>query len=426
MKPLYCFITALLCLGFFSAAAQKLQLAGDCYLLLNGDRFPNRKVSFSAAEGDWFITPKDAHASLTLYTQYDNRRLGLSLEWDGITPIVINEETRHLERKAEFLLSLPDKDSYGDGLNTIPEDEDEIRVKVIRMDETTLLAEISGIATSHNNKIKVSGIVNLKKPSVKKIASASYKDCDNVVHDKLTGAQNRSATECEQKFDLDVKTAMYQSIQKSIAHLEANGWLVKSLTELKPVEGVDRSSGKYMTKLGSFEAELQLDPSSPAGQQWYKKSKDAMEAAQASGPSKESMDKFLKIGYEIRNNTNISLQFSINHEQMLVSDYKSEHKLLQVPGAAYAIQLAHAPARTGGGEENALDVTEIFFGRFRPGLLQKEDDGGSSVSVNGYFNRNASLLSVQNLRLRIEASAPLADQLLKDLDTTKLVSLIEK
>src|ERR1035437_8848680 len=91
--------------------------------------------------------------------------------------------------------------------------------------------------------------------------SATFKDCDNIVNDKLIGAQNRSPTDCEVKYDLAVKFVFQQAFEKVLSDLQNNFWLVKKITALDPVTGVPRASDNS-SYLGDYDIELQIDPNS--------------------------------------------------------------------------------------------------------------------------------------------------------------------
>ena len=100
-----------------SANAQTLVLAGDNHLTLDGERFNNKKILFTKAEGDWFTKENDAHGTITFYATYDNRQLLIQLEWDGKEPTPITDETRHKQRVGEFMMTLPDMNEMIRDLN---------------------------------------------------------------------------------------------------------------------------------------------------------------------------------------------------------------------------------------------------------------------------------------------------------------------
>jgi hypothetical protein len=425
MKYQLNFLLSLMLLSFVSKA-QPLNLTGENYLLLNGERFKNQKIVFKKAEGEWFVKGSDTHGDLTMVTPFEGRDLRFNLEWDSADEM-ITYDVRHQQRKGEFYIALEDKAVYGDGLSTGPDGEDEVRVSVTKVDDVSVSLKLTGTITQGHEKIKVDGLINLGRPPVKKITSAMYKDCDNVLYDRLPGAEDRSTTDCEKKFDLDVKTKFSQALEKAISNLQSQHWLIKSITEVKPDIEVHRGSEKYMTYLGQYSVELQLDPASEEGQGWYKKMKDAMDEISNNASNanyKPDNNKFMKIAYEVKNNTNIFIVVYPNSEVGNIGDYTNQHKVLQLPGAVYVQQASYSGARSGGGIDNALDVTTAFFGRWKPGKTEVDSDGGSSTNVGGYYDKAASHLSVQNIRIRIEASHVLANQILKDLDVQKILSAL--
>jgi hypothetical protein len=402
--------------------AQHLILAGENSMKLNYENFKDKKIVFNRAEGDWYAKADDAHGTISLFAPFDSRLLRLDLEWDGKgSPYTINDDSYHA-RKGSFWITLPDKDVYGDGLSSTPE---ELRLTVTKIDPLNVSFSVEGTVKEDGKDVDVSGSFKLKKSAVISLRTANYHDCDNIIYDKLTGAENRSPSECEVKFDMDVKTAFSEAFEKAINVLvEKRHFKLRSITELVPIEGAYRGTEKYPSRLGTFSAELQLDPESEEGKEWYKKMNDASEEIKAAGPSPQLMEKLMKLGYTMKANTEIYIVASINSEGGGQGDYKSEHKLLQLPGAVFAVQGSHVQARSGGGIDNSLDVTSFYMGRWKPGTIQKDSDGGSQATTVGYFDKSASLLSVQNISVRLECSAELANEIIQNIDMQKLKSVL--
>src|SRR2546423_472299 len=205
LAPLFFFVSA-------RAQVNPVSLVGENYLMLSGERFKSQKIIFDKAEGDWYRTEKDGHGSLEFSAPYDGRDVIIHIEWDGSNnPHLVNNEIRHNgKRTGEFTIGMSDKTTYGDGLNADPSEEDEIQISISKIDDVNVSGNITGIVTQGREKVKVNAAFNLKKitPS-KKIVSSSYKNCDNVVHDKLIGAEGRSPSECEAKYDLDIRTVIH-------------------------------------------------------------------------------------------------------------------------------------------------------------------------------------------------------------------------
>jgi len=212
-----------------SAHAQTLSLSGDNFITLDGERFKKQKIVFASADGDWFATAGDSHGTIFFAASFVQRKLQLYIEWDGREEThTITSEIRHQSRKGEFMVTMPDKDVYGDGLNAYPIDDDDIKIIIHSIDDTKVGAELTGTITQGNEKIKVHGFFNVKKmPTValeKKIVTSSYKNYDNVVHDKLTGAENRSTSESEAQYDLDVRRALHDAFEPVLTSLQKEGW----------------------------------------------------------------------------------------------------------------------------------------------------------------------------------------------------------
>ena len=191
-------VILLLTIPVLSTFAQTSSIStSDSYITLKGEKYNGSKIMFTRAQGDWFSTSTDAHSRLTLYATFDKRELIADMEWDGKNnPHILTFETRHSGlHDGELIIILPDKDANGGGLNASPDEGEMVSISVTNMDNLNVSAQITGNISSGTDHLTVNCVLNLKKTSVAKVAStALYKDCDNVVHDKLVGAEDRSAT----------------------------------------------------------------------------------------------------------------------------------------------------------------------------------------------------------------------------------------
>ena len=185
----------LICSFVANAQLLTISLAGENFISLNGERFKNQKLIFTKAEGDWYSTEKDGHGTIEFTAPYQGRNVIINIEWDGSgNPHLVNNEIRHNgKREGEFTITMEDKDTYGDGLNSYPSEEDEIKISISKIDDSNVSGNITGVITQGRDKVKVNAAFNLKRITAsKKIVNSSYKDCDNIIHDKLIGAEGRS------------------------------------------------------------------------------------------------------------------------------------------------------------------------------------------------------------------------------------------
>lgn len=405
------------CLG------QDISLAGENFLLMD-----QKKIAFSKIEGYWFSHTKDAHVTLFMYAK-DGAQL--QLETDGKAPSITLKRDENLQfaGRQHFYMIM------ADGSGGPPEnDVAGVRVSFLKFDNQNLHLDLSGTTNGPNGAVPVSGKIRLtKKSSPQKITNQTLAGtpCDNTIYNKLFGASNRSPTECEIAFDKKVKTTIQEAFAGAIGNFKSSGWLVAEETEIKPLEGINEGSEDYFSRTGDYEIKLQMDPSSASYAPLLKKFEEATENVRNisdynSDDAKKKMEHLMVVTYEVQNATTISIRASINHEGYDVGTFKAEHHVLPVKGIAYTIQASHASSLTGGGAENARDVTCAYIGKWSVPSVEKHDDGGDNTSLKTLFDQNASHLTVQSMIIRIECNASIAGEILKKLDIAKLNSLVQK
>ena len=404
--------------------AQAVNLAGENFLLLNGERFKNQRVSFTKAEGDWFTTANDRHGSLAFFGNWGGRQLRLDLEWDGNKePHVITNEIRHDgKRTGEFLITMSDQNVYGDGLNAYPNDEEEVHITVSKIDNSTVSGQINGVIHQGSEKVNVSGSFNLRKSTVvKENRSGIYKNCDNVIHDKLIGAEGRSPSECEAAFDLDVRSAVHDAVQPVVQKFQNDGWEVQRQTTLEPLTLVGRGSEKDFFQTG-YELQLVASPSSATYATYQKTFSELSEKIKE--PSKEGYERFTAFAYEMNAATRCNISFAINTRYGGFANFRGGAKVTQLSTHIWLVQSAYVQASTGGDENAAIDASFLYIGSWKAPLIVKTDDGSEQVKVAGVFNQTAQHLHTQNIQLRIECNAKLAKKIIDSLDLKKLEALL--
>lgn len=420
----YFFLSVSLLFVAIAAKAQKLSLTGDNYLLLNGERFNQQKMVFTRASGDWYTTGKDGHGTIEFNTTYEGRPVTMDIEWDGSEePHLVNDEIRHNgKRQAEFSITMADKASYGDGLVANTSGDDEIRISILKIDEMNVTGSIAGTVTNGSKTVKVEAGFNLKKTVVsKKMVSSAYKDCDNVVHDKLINAQDRSPSECEAKYDLDIRTAIRDALAPVFAKFQKDGWEVQSQTDLSPLSEVGRGSEKNIFST-NYELILQVSNTSPIYAHNLEKYNEYSEKLKSG--TKEDFDRFVSFSREMHGSVKMEINFFVNNRSAGFGNYKGGTKITKLSPTLYKIESRDVQARTGGGADNAMDATFLLIGNWKQPVVGKEGDGSETVNAAAILDPTASHLQAQNIVIRMECNSSLADQFINSLDLQKLQTLI--
>ena len=415
-------------LAHSDVGAQSLTLIGENYLLLNGERFKDQKISFTKAGGDWFATNNDSHGTIEFGAAYAGRNLTLDIEWDGKDEVhVITNEVRHQERKGDFIISMNDKNVYGDGLNAYPAGDEEIRIIIRSIDDGKVNGELSGSIMQGNEKVKVTGVFNLKKTIIptdsKKIVTAVYKNCDNVVHDKLSGASSRSPSECEALYDLDVRTAIHNAFSAVIKRLEKEGWKVNEQTDLSPLTGVGRGSEKDIFNT-TYDVKLSATPGS-ASFAVYQQKLSALNEKANNNFSKETIEEYRKVGHEMRGATQIAISVSVNNHSAGFSNFKYGAKLSSLPDNIYKIQSPSVQPKTIADGDESKDVTFLLIGKWKQPVIERSGSDGEQVKTTASINPSLSHLSAQNIIIKIECNQSLADEIIKDVLMGRLQGILK-
>jgi hypothetical protein len=430
MKSLQSILLLVVVLLAVNGRAQ-ISLTQENYIILNGGKFSNQKFSFTKAEGDWFALTNDAHATIMFSTAFDKRLLQFSIEWDGKESIhVITDEIRHNGlRTGDFFLSLPDKDVYGDGINAYPVGEQQITVEVLKINDTEVAGKITGYITSSNDPVEVTGVFNLRRPATKQRTTNKYKEYDNVIHDKLTGAENRSPSESEAMFDLESRKAITEALAPVVTSLQSKDWSITEQTKLDPLTGVQRESETRLFNV-TYHLSLQSSPDAPIVAT-YKEQVDAinkqMQQNYANGKDNTPLRaKYANLSREMNGALNIHVSFFGNAESAGLNTYKHPAKISKLSNGGWCIYGESTSSPKGGGEDNAVTATVILLGNWKQLTSEKFDDGGEGVRFKAGVNSAASKLQMQNMVIRIESNNELTQEIIRQMDFSRLTSLIGK
>jgi hypothetical protein len=407
-----------------------IAIASTSQLTVDGGQIRNETFSLSQAQGDWFVTANDAHASLTLKTAAPKPPVTLDVRWFGKQPSrVINagNNTDMTGDRVTFMLLMNGQEPYN--IAAKPRGDDSITVTVTRMDDHDLEARIVGAA----EKLRINATVSLHRDALpSRPMTATYGACEPVIYDKMYGAQSRSPSECEVRFESDVYRAIRQSLDRVMAWFRTADWVVTKESEPKPIVSAARGTEKNPFRLdftsnGAYSVIARMNPASAQSQAYRKQFEDLMQKLQGrGGVDAAALQDIQSVGYQTKGATEVNIGVSINPPSAGLANFKGEHTMLNVPGSAYAVFSAHAQAATGGGIDASEDRALILLGAWEPAAIQKQSDGGEQISIKPAFDKSASMLSVQTIVIRINANQELVRNILRQIDLTPLQALLRK
>jgi hypothetical protein len=415
-----------------TCAAANSAIPSESQITISGTGIPGETFSLPRAYGDWFLSAADGHASLTLLTAVNAvHQVKLSLEWNGAgltetINAVNNNAGAH--NRFSFYVTLSGGGAYNQ--TAWPRGADAMTITVTKMDDKVLEATISGSVTG-NGQLKIFGFLKLHRLAGPGLVTGSLGDCDAKIYDKLAGAEWRSPSACEVKFDARVRQGLVPVVAPVVARLAQTGWVEIKKPKLDPLDAIARHSEKEPYKLesshdGAFLFSLTLQADAPIYQRFSKTSNDAMQKAaeqMKAGGAVTAMGAAEDAARAMQENTTIVIGILINEASTGIYNFKGGHTVTPLASGGYAIEVPHAQAATGGGEDASQRATYVFFGAWAPPGRSSSATGPENIQVKGTLNPG-NLMAVQNVRIRIEADTALAQQVIKLIDWNALQTLM--
>jgi len=408
--------------------------ASESTITVSGAGIPGETYHLAQMYGDWFATATDAHAMLTMRTLPGAHQAQVGIEWDGAgmtKTIDAAKNDIHSNSKFSFSLHLTGAGAYNQDVQL--RGADTITVTITRMDNLSLEATFSGAATG-TGPLKITGVIRLHREATAEKPTGTFGNCDPHIYDKLAGAEWRSPSDCEVKFDAYARKGLSAALQPVIDGMAAQGWKVTNAVETQSLTSIPRhTEGKpfqlteqAMHQHGAFFVSLALDQSSPTYQRLSQASTDAMQkaAADMKGGNYQSMTAATEAYRTLEENTKINIIVGINYAGGGMVNFKAGHTVKPLPGGGFAIDVPNEQSPGGGGPDGAMHVLHVFLGAWSPATSKPSGDG-EDISVKANLDTSpASLLKVQNVSIRIQAGSAQAQQVLKLIDWNALQALM--
>jgi len=420
----------------FSTAASTTAATSESTITVSGGGIAVAETyRLAQMYGDWYATATDAYASLTMRTVPGAHQAQVRIEWDGMgltQTIDAAKSDIHSNSKFSFSLHLTGTGAYNQDAQ--PRGPDVITIQITRMDNLTLEATFSGTVTA-KEPLKIAGVIKLHREATAEKPTGTFGNCDPQIHDRLAGAEWRSPSECEVKFDAYARKGLAAAMQPVIDGLTAQGWKVISSVETQSLTSIPRhTEGKPfqlteqgMHSGGAFFVSLGLDPNSPIYQQYNQVAMDEMKKVVAAAQAGKSvpMDAALGASRTLEENTKIRIGIGINYGSASMTNFKTGHTVKPLPGGGFTVEVPYEQPPTGGGPDGAERVLHVFFGAWSPTPTSSSVGVGEGILVKGILDSSpANLLKVQNVSIRIWTGTAQAQEVLKLLDWNALQQLM--
>ena len=430
-------IGALAAFAGFLLPASAATVVSESRITVTGGAIAGETFTLSRVNGDWFVTPGDAHASLTLSAGAGAQRTQLNIQWDGkgATHTIRAENNDDVGGDNRFTFFLHLGAPYSQIVQ--PRGADAIDVTVIRMDDLNLEANIAGTATGAGS-LRITGVIKLHRDAANAGVSGAYLNCDPAIHDKLAGAEARSATECEVKFDLHLREALANAFAPAVTALTRGEWEQSRKPNMGPITSIARGSEKSAFGLdssreGAFRLEFRLRPGSAQAM----RNQAAMEAAmkkmsdmmKTGGVAAASIAELTLAAHAAQGSGTIGISVGVNQATVGIVNFQGTHSVSQVPGVGYLLTAPYVQANTGGDIGSSHETTYVFVGGWAPPTNTRSDGGSEDIVVKGSLvkgslNAKGPALSVQNICVQIQANAELAQQVIGLVDWSAIQQLL--
>ena len=420
------------------AVAQHIAAASESTITVTGGGIPGETYHLPQMYGDWFVTGTDASAHLTMRTLPGAHQAQMTIAWDGkaLTQTIDAAKNADVSGKYSFFLNLNSLGAYGQLAEL--RGSDLITVTITKMDNLALEGAFSGSLTG-TAPLRITGTIKLHRDAPANKPTGTFGNCDPVIHDKLAGAEWRSPSECEVKFDAYVRKGLTAVLQPVIGYLTAHGWGVTTQVEVQPLTSIPRHTEakpfqlneQQMHQSGAFYVSLGLDKNSPVFRQYDQPVQVAM---QNFGATLKSMDPAEMTAAQERlheatkaeeEHTSCTISIAINQAGVGISSFKGGHTVTPLPRGGFAVSAPYVQAPTGGDMGAAQRVTYVFLGPFTPPAPSGPGTLDENITVKGTLSlAPAKLLSVQNIRIRIQTGAEMAQQVINLIDWSALQQLM--
>ena len=407
----------------------------DTYLELLTPGIPLKKVTFKEAYGEWFHKKDDAGASLKLR---NGNEYYFEISWDN-TDLIQHFTKDQLSEIRRFTYAEFGPDAR---LHVELKEEDEVVVKIERMDASALYAtidgELSGLKKLDGTgylKVKVHGRLRLNKDPDKMIITARFGECDPVVYLKVGGGVLREASECEKKFAAFINGRADSLWEPLRVWGHDIGWREITTNEMiHPSEFVDTryeqkfASSDFMMPHTKF---ILQDPDvKPFDTDRMTFIQDSLEKEERDKGIEPDMGKILKrvtglISAET-NRARLEIWIQINAE-----DNYTFARVIKNNSCSGCKFILNTAARFGKSPEmehslNLPGVTLIGLGHWKEPDISIRDNKRSEIQLTPLLNSKRSHLSVQSILIRIEGTDEMRKKALELIDLSKLNAIIDQ
>ncbi len=308
--------------------------------------------------------------------------------------------------------------------------------QVLELTDTNLKLRIKGTGTLGERRdhgesaTQFEAVINLRRtPFVRLPLSRVFGEaCDPTLYDRTAGAEFRSVTDCEIKFERHVRHGYADVLQPTIEEFEKMGWNIFKRPSMEPRtdRGMGRSRHQRALEIGG-QLDLELDRRSNEEEAEYREKRQQEVLSKYSGDMDRQVKELMAVQQEIKANDVINISLATN-PAVAAADAISYRKPLTtypIAGGGFAFGTNDANDNEEGQTRLSPNKTFLYLGPIKQTTV-KNSDGSSTVNIRPVFDAKAPLTAAQAIKITIECKPELAAAVIAKLDIHKLQDLVYK
>ena len=428
----------------------RFSLDGENRLVINKDGAPTR-IDFDEIGGfNWFNQNGEYFAEVTL--RHNGPKKGAQVKQGtlmDVLEIAVESAGPSVEvRRIPGLQGDPpnrvmyyqeSNGSYSGEYYTLQiGDDDSAVTQVVELTDTNLKLRIKGTGTLGERRdhgastAQFEAVINLKRTPFVKLAPSQVfgEACDPTLYDRLAGAEFRSPTDCEIKFERHVRHEFADAVKPVADQYEKLGWNVLQQPSPEPRTdrgiGLARSQKTYGLTLGAGSF-LQLQRRSNEDEAEFKGQRQQEIQTKYANDLDRQIKETMALATDLKANDQIDLSLSINYPPVAPDTISFMKPLTTYPvgGGGLAFSTNDADDNADGQTTLSPNKTYLYLGPVKQTTV-KNSDGSSTMSIRPAFDPKAPALAAQVVKVTIECKPELAAQVLARLDVQKLQELVYK
>jgi hypothetical protein len=253
-------------------------------------------------------------------------------------------------------------------------------------------------------------------------------NCDPVIHDKLVGAEWRSPSDCEVKYDQKVRQEIDNAFRPVLRNFAGEGWTIVKAPKLAPIDAIARHTetkpfDNAFTTSGPYAFELRASGKDTEAQK--QALMDKMTALMKDlAKNQKEIERLSQQVAALGEKDILSVRVLINSTSFEIVDFAPPFNSHALPGGGTVVRIPRAQARTGGGADAGSPATLVLLGPWNGATGKRLDAESEEVLANATLNKARPLLNTQTVFIRIEGTDANAEKVLSHVDWNSLRSLL--